>query len=132
MKCLLFCYFICSLLFCLFVARAQRLVNFVVIAQFYTANSFTISISVFTHFTPQFTVCCLKFAANRLQCSLPPFHSWCALLYIVFFYIVFIARIQFGELHGIKIRIFVTVENNEINEINSYLCQILADFKKEK
>ena len=72
----------CSLSFCLFVTRAQRLANFLVIVQFYTANSSTVLISFFTHSTRQFTVCCLKFAANKLQCSLPAFQSWWALLYI--------------------------------------------------
>ena len=120
----------CSFLFCLFVVRTQRLANLIVLAQFYTANSSTVSISVFTHFTQQFTVCCLKFAANRLQCSSPPFHSRCAFLQIVSVY-SFIARVKFGKLRSIKITIFVTIENIEINEKFSYLCEILIDLKRK-
>ena len=65
--------------FCLFVARAQRLAKFVVTAQFYTAYGSPVSISEFRHSKRQFTVCCLKFAAYGLQCSLPFFHSCCAI-----------------------------------------------------
>ena len=63
--------------FFLFVARAQRLANFVVIAQFYTVYGFKVSISEFKHSKQQFTVCCVKFAAYGLQCSLPSFRRWC-------------------------------------------------------
>ena len=45
----------CLLFFRLFVAHAQWLANFIVLAQFYTANSSTVTIAVFTHFTQQFT-----------------------------------------------------------------------------
>ena len=41
------------------------------------------------------------------------------------------ARVQFGELRSIKLRIFVTIENNEINKKCSYLCEILLDLRKK-
>ena len=87
----------CSFPFCLFVARAQWLANFVVVGQFYTAYSFTVSISVFKHCKRQFTVRCLKFFGHGLHCSLPSFHSWCAIFFTYFeqcLYIVFIARVE--------------------------------------
>ena len=59
--------------FFLFVLFVQWLANFVVIAQFYTTYSSTVSTSIFTYFAWQLTICCLKFAANRLQWSCTSF-----------------------------------------------------------
>ena len=41
------------------------------------------------------------------------------------------ARLQFRELCSIKEIIFGTIEDNEINEKYSYLCDILIDIKKK-
>ena len=56
-ECLLFCYFI-LFTFCLFVVRAQRRANFVVIAQFYTAYNSTVSLCFHAFRT---TIYCLLF-----------------------------------------------------------------------
>ena len=122
----------CSFPFCLFVARAQWLANFVVVGQFYTAYSSTVSISVFKHCKRQFTVRCLKFFGHGLHCSLPSFHSWCAIFFYIF-WAMFVysfyrtSRGYFGELRSVKN--FMTNENNENNEKISYLWELFDDLK---